>query len=64
MSRLSIFSKEELTGVCTLDALQQAFQISVKTDFAESRCMSVSGWVLARTEVELCALAALSDNRA
>ena len=64
MSRLSLFSREELTGVCTVEALQQAFQISVQADFAESRCMSVSGWVMARTEVELCALAALSANRA
>lgn len=42
------------------DALHQAFEQAVQADFAAGRCLQVSGWVLARTEVELCALAALA----
>jgi len=63
-SRLSVFSGQELTGFCRIEVLQHAFQKAVQADFAQGRCQSVSGWVLTRTEVELCALAALSANRA
>lgn len=63
-SRLSLFSGIELTGICEMVALQQAFLKAVSADFAEGRCLMVSGWVLTRTEVELCTLAALSATRA
>lgn len=63
-SRLSLFSSQGLTGFCHIKVLQHAFQKAVQADFAQSRCQSISGWVLTRTEVELCALAALSANRA
>jgi len=62
-SRLSQFSGQGLTGFCHIEVLQHAFQKAVQADFAQGRCQSVSGWVLTRTEVELCALAALSASR-
>jgi uncharacterized membrane protein YhfC len=63
-SRLSMFSSQALTEHGPIEVLQKAFQRAVTADFSESRCMSVSGWVLTRTEAELCALAALSASKA
>lgn len=62
VSRLSGFLGNDLHQVCGSGQLQLAFQQAVQADFAQGRCVSVSGWVLTRTEVELCALAALSNN--
>lgn len=59
-SRLSGFLGRDLQQACDTGQLQKAFQEAVQADFAGGQCVSVSGWVLARTEVELCALAALS----
>ena len=64
VSRLSGFIGSDLHQVCDTTELQVAFQQAVQADFAQGRCESVSGWVLARTEVELCALAALSAHSA
>lgn len=63
-SRLASFSTGNLAQPCELAALHLAFQAAVQADFAQSRCMSVSGWVLAQSEVELCALAYLSATSA
>ena len=62
--RLSMFSNKELHESCDIEELQAAFQQSVRADFGQGRCLSVSGWVLTRTEAELCALAALSARAA
>lgn len=62
VSRLSEFLGGDLHPACDTGQLQWAFQQAVQADFAQGRCVSVSGWVLARTEVELCALAALPAN--
>lgn len=59
-TRLSLVCGVEITGLCSIETLQQAFQKAVLADFAEARCYSVSGWVLTRTEAELCALAAMA----
>jgi len=64
VSRLSGFFGGDLHQACDTGQLHLAFQEAVKDDFAQGRCVSVSGWVLARTEVELCALAALSAKNA
>lgn len=64
VSRLSGFLGSNLHQACDAGQLQMAFQQAVQDDFAQGRCVSVSGWVLARTEVELCALAALSAHSA
>ncbi len=63
-SRLSGFLDGDLHQACDTGQLYLAFQKTVQDDFAQGRCVSVSGWVLARTEVELCALAALSTDSA
>ena len=63
-SRLSGFLDGRLHQPCDAGTLHLAFQEAVKADFAQGRCVSVSGWVLATTEVELCALAALSPHSA
>jgi len=63
-SRLSGFLDGHLHQPCDVYQLHLAFQEAVKADFALGRCVSVSGWVLATTEVELCALAALSAHSA
>jgi hypothetical protein len=59
-SRLSLTGGIDLNAFCTTEALQQALQQAVSADFAEGRCVTVGGWVLTRTEAELCAWAALS----
>lgn len=64
VSRISGFFGGDLHQACDTGQLHLAFQEAVKDDFAQGRCVSVSGWVLARTEVELCALAALSAKNA
>jgi len=64
VSRLSAFLGHDLHQVCDTGQLHLAFQEAVQADFAQGKCQSVSGWVLTRTEVELCALAALSANQA
>ena len=64
VSRLSGFLGSDLHQACDAGQLQMAFQQAVQADFAQGRCVSVSGWVLARTEVEICALAALSASSA
>lgn len=64
ISRLSEFLDGDLHQPCDADKLHLAFQKAVQDDFARGRCVSVSGWVLARTEVELCALAASSVDSA
>lgn len=63
-ARLSGFLGSDLHQACDPAPLHLAFQEAIKDDFAQGRCVLVSGWVLARTEVEVCALAALSANRA
>ncbi|WP_180126218.1 hypothetical protein [Rhodoferax sp. BLA1] len=63
-SRLSGFLGSDLRQVCDTGQLQLAFQKAVQDDFAQGRCQTVSGWVLTHTEVELCALAALSAHHA
>jgi len=63
-SRLSPLSSQKLSGICRIEVLQHAFQKAVQDDFAQGRCQSVSGWVLTRTEADLCALAALSAQSA
>ena len=62
VSRLAGFLGSDLHQACDAGPLQMAFQQAVQADFAQGRCLSVSGWVLARTEVEVCALAALSAS--
>ena len=62
-ARLSGFFSGNLAAPCELEALQLALQHAVRADFADGLCVSVDGWVLAKSEVELCALAALSWGR-
>ena len=64
VSRLSGFLDGDLHQVCDTAQLHLAFQKAVQDDFAQGRCVSVSGWVLARIEVEICAFAALSADSA
>jgi hypothetical protein len=59
-ARLSGFLDGDLTKPCHLSDLHMAFQEAVRADFAHGRCQSVDGWVLTTSELELCALAALS----
>lgn len=59
-TRLAGFLEGNLHQPCDTSQLHLAFQAAIQDDFAQGRCVSVSGWVLARSEVELCALAALS----
>ena len=59
-TRLAGFLEGNLHLPCDTRQLHLAFQAAIQDDFAQGRCVSVSGWVLARSEVELCALAALS----
>lgn len=42
------------------EALAAALRRAVDADFAQGRTHLVDGWVLARTEAELCALAGLA----
>ncbi len=60
VSRLSGFIGSNLHLACDASQLQIALQASVRADFAQGRCATVGGWVLTRTELELCALAALA----
>ena len=62
VSRITGFLPSDLHEACDARQLHIAFQEAVRADFAQSRCVSVNGWVLARTEGEICALAALSAN--
>lgn len=64
VARLSVVARIDLTGVCTTATLHRALQQAVSADFAEGRCVTVGGWVLTRTEAELCAWAALSRESA
>jgi hypothetical protein len=59
-TRLSGFLDGNLAKPCHMNDLHLAFQETVKADFAHGRCQSVDGWVLTSSELELCALAALS----
>ena len=60
-TRLSQVADVEISGSSSAQTLQQAFQQAVLADFAEARCCAVGGWVLTRTEAELCALTALAQ---
>lgn len=43
--------------------LQKRLADSVASDFAEGRIIEVDGWLLAKTEAHLCAMAALQKER-
>ncbi len=43
----------------TIGALRESVDGRVRDDFANARIVTVDGWLLARTEVRLCALAYL-----
>jgi hypothetical protein len=58
-SRLSALAGQTDLGCCRFGDLQLAFEEAVRADFEAGRSVLVGGWVLARTEVEFCALAAL-----
>jgi hypothetical protein len=49
----------ELPAGETVAALREAVAERVRNDFANGRVVTVDGWLLARTEVRLCALAYL-----
>ncbi len=49
----------ELPACVTITALRKAVAERVRDDSAHARVVSVDGWLLARTEVRLCALAYL-----
>ncbi|MGF1499198.1 MAG: hypothetical protein ACFB8W_20575 [Elainellaceae cyanobacterium] len=50
---------EALSNMNT-QALKEWFDRRQRNDFAEGRTVMVDGWVLSKTEVDICALAALS----
>jgi hypothetical protein len=62
---ISIESKlhhRDWTGARALDADQVARRLreAIKEDFSESRTVSIGGWLLSETEVQLCGLYAVS----
>jgi len=60
--RLSGFLDGNIADACSLDALQLAFEQAVCADFSEGRCISVDGWLMANSEVELWTIAASAAN--
>lgn len=56
--RLSGFLDGNIADACSLDALQLAFRQAVCADFSEGRCLTVDGWLMANSEVELWTIAA------
>jgi len=49
----------ELPAEVTMTALRETVAARVRDDFATARVVNVDGWLLARTEARLCALAYL-----
>jgi hypothetical protein len=63
LTAVSYVAGTERLDLRRTDDLQRAFVQAVKADFGAGRCLQLGGWVLARTEVEVCALAALVSRR-
>lgn len=53
---------EQSLAASDLGSLRQRVQARLSDDFANGRTISVQGWVLGQTEVQLCGLAALSAS--
>jgi hypothetical protein len=43
------------------DAVETGLRKKIRRDFAMGDCVTVDGWIFARTEVQLCILAALKE---
>lgn len=59
---LAVFgrSPEDIKSFCDQPTLRKSLGSSQEKDFREGNTVIVDGWVLARTEARVCALAALS----
>jgi hypothetical protein len=45
------------------DELRQRSRATITSDFTDANTLAVQGWILSRTELRLCALAALLRGR-